>query len=86
MWWWNYLKEVQGYTEVSARMLVKLYTINSVILCGHFTFNIETWKCASDFDYSGDKYQEDMIGEYGLENPFNDEDEDGTRVEVEVEG
>ena len=52
---------------------MKSFDINSAIICAHPTFDIKTWKCASNFDDSGDEYLEDMTGEYGLENPSDDE-------------
>ena len=42
IWWWNYLKEVQGYTEASTRRLIKSFNMNSAIICARSTFNIET--------------------------------------------
>ena len=42
IWWWSYLKEVQGDTEASVRRLIKSFDVNSAIICAHSTFNIET--------------------------------------------
>ena len=59
---------------------MKSFNVNFAIICVHSTFDIETWKCASDVDDSGDKYLEDMTGEYCPENPFGNQDEDGDKV------
>ena len=32
MWWWNYLNEVQGYTEASVGRLMKSFNVNSAIM------------------------------------------------------
>ena len=41
---------------------MKSFNVNLAIICVHSTFDIETWKCASDVDDAGDKYLEDMTG------------------------
>ena len=62
------------------------FDMNLAIIRDHSMFDIETWRYASNFNDSGDKYLEDTTKEYDLDNPSHDEDEDGARVEVEVEG